>query len=626
MSLYGALSIAMTGLSASQRALSVTAHNVANANTEGYTRKVADQEAVLVAGRGSGARALDPQRVVDEFLNAELRDQRSRLGQSDAVVRYHERLQETVFGAPGDGNRGIANRVSRLATAAEALAVTPEKSALKVAFIGAAQDLVGQIADDAARIQGLRADVDKEIAQTVDAINGDVRALYELNVQIARSQTSTELLDRRDRILQGLAEKIPISISSQENGTVAIYTSGGQALLEYSPSQLDYEPAAQVSAGTMFGSIRLFRASEVDPVSGAPLSGAAGTVLVTAGVRAVLTPELQADGVADASQTVSSPLTGGALQGLLQMRDRVLPELADQLGELAGIVRYTLNAAHNDAVPSPPPARLVGTRTDFADWGAGTSSGQAYLAVVDRATGATVATVTVDAAAPSPAAVAAQIDAGLGGLGSAVLNAAGALEIALGNPAYGLTLSEGDSRITVGDVAGHERAYGLAHYFGLNDLIVASGSNPTALAVRSDIAGDSARLSAIALAVETGPPVSARAGGAGDNRPAKALAAALQQSVSTISRGQMAGGQASVGAYAAGVVELSAVGAEHAKNTEATDRAIVEDLAFRQGSVSGVSLDEELSKLVLYQQAYTVSARIVSITNELFDDLLSTGR
>jgi flagellar hook-associated protein 1 FlgK len=88
----------------------------------------------------------------------------------------------------------------------------------------------------------------------------------------------------------------------------------------------------------------------------------------------------------------------------------------------------------------------------------------------------------------------------------------------------------------------------------------------------------------------------------------------------------MAGGQASVGAYAAGVVELSAVGAEHAKNTEATDRAIVEDLAFRQGSISGVSLDEELSKLVLYQQAYTVSARIVSITNELFDDLLSTAR
>jgi flagellar hook-associated protein 1 FlgK len=175
------------------------------------------------------------------------------------VASYH--LASTTAQHPESRKepRGIANRVSRLATAAEALAVTPEKSALKVAFIGAAQDLVGQISDDAARVQGLRADVDKEIAQTVDAINGDVRALYELNAQIARSQTSTELLDRRDRLLQGLAEKIPISVSSHENGTVAIYTSGGQALLEYSPSRLDYEPAAQVSATTMFGSIRLFR-------------------------------------------------------------------------------------------------------------------------------------------------------------------------------------------------------------------------------------------------------------------------------------------------------------------------------------------------------------------------------
>ena len=38
--------------------------------------------------------------------------------------------------------------------------------------------------------------------------------------------------------------------------------------------------------------------------------------------------------------------------------------------------------------------------------------------------------------------------------------------------------------------------------------------------------------------------------------------------------------------------------------------------------MSGVNLDEELSRLVLYQQAYSVSARLVSITNDLFDDLL----
>lgn len=625
MSLFATLSTAMSGLSASQRALSVTAHNVANANTDGYSRKIADQEAVLVDGRGAGARALDPRRVVDEFLQAELREQQSRLGRSGAVLRYQERLQEALFGAPGDGNRGIANRVSRLATAAEALAVAPEKSALSVALIGAAQDLVGQIASDAAHVQSLRGDVDQEIGQTVAAINADIRALHQLNGQIARSQSPAELLDRRDQVLDSLAAKIPIATARHEDGRLSVYTSGGQALLEYAPSQLVYRPASQVSATTRFGPVEIFRASELDP-AGLPLAGAAGSVLVTGGVRAVLPPELQADGVPDADQVVSSPLAGGSLQGLLEMRDRTLPELADQLGELAGVVRFALNAAHNDAVPHPPPNRLVGSRTDFSDWSGGINTGRAYLAVVERSSGAVITTVALDATATSLGDIVGQINAGLGGLGSAALNADGALEIVASDPAHGLALSEGDSRVAVVDTAGHGRSYGLAHYLGLNDLIVPSGGDPTSLTVRADILADSTKLSAIALAVDPGPPPTAKAGGGGDSRPARALAAALQEQVDIVARGRLAAGRASIGGYAAAVVELGAVTAEQARNVEATDRAIVDDLTYRRGNVSGVSLDEELSNLVLYQQAYSVSARIVAITSELLDELLATGR
>ena len=62
---------------------------------------------------------------------------------------------------------------------------------------------------------------------------------------------------------------------------------------------------------------------------------------------------------------------------------------------------------------------------------------------------------------------------------------------------------------------------------------------------------------------------------------------------------------------------------DRASGVEANDRALAEDLSARRAEVSGVNLDEELSRLVLYQQAYSVSARLISITNELFDDLLS---
>ncbi len=227
MSLYATLSTALTGLGTAQRALALTAHNVANANTEGYTRKVASQEAVVVEGRGAGARTLDPQRVVDEFLDAELREQQGRLGRSEALVRYHDRVQETLFGAPGDANRGLANRVSRVESAAEAMANAPEKSALRVAFVGAVEDLVRQIATDAGAVQELRGDADREIGLTVEAINADVGALHRLNGELARVGGSAELLDQRDQLLAGLAEKLPVTITRDENGTVAVYTRGG---------------------------------------------------------------------------------------------------------------------------------------------------------------------------------------------------------------------------------------------------------------------------------------------------------------------------------------------------------------------------------------------------------------
>jgi flagellar hook-associated protein 1 FlgK len=237
MSLYATLSTALTGLGTAQRALGLTAHNVANANTEGYTRKVASQAAIVVEGRGAGSRTLEPQRVVDEFLDRELRNQQSRLGRSEALVRYHDRAQETLFGAPGDANRGLANHVSRVANAAEALANAPEKSALRVAFVGAVEDLARQIASDAGAVQELRGDADREIGQTVDAINVDIRALYRLNGELARSGGSVELLDQRDRLLAGLAEKIPVTVVRDENETVAVYTRGGEALLEHEPSR-----------------------------------------------------------------------------------------------------------------------------------------------------------------------------------------------------------------------------------------------------------------------------------------------------------------------------------------------------------------------------------------------------
>jgi len=64
--------------------------------------------------------------------------------------------------------------------------------------------------------------------------------------------------------------------------------------------------------------------------------------------------------------------------------------------------------------------------------------------------------------------------------------------------------------------------------------------------------------------------------------------------------------------------------AQHATDAAQRDRALAEALEFRAAGVSGVNLDEELARMVELQQAYTVAARIISVTDELFDELLGT--
>ena len=626
MSLQTILGTAVSGLSTAQRALAVTSNNVANANTDGYTRKIHNQAAVALAGQSAGVRAEDPTRIVDAYLERELRTQTTQLGRSDALADYQDRIQGSILGEPGDTARGLGNGMTTLANAAEALANTPGSSELKAGFLGAAQDLLHELSGDAAAVQSLRQDADGEVKTAVDQINADIKSLAAINAQLSRQGSSPELADQRDQILGHLARNLDITAYEDQNGAVTIYTKSGSALLDGTPSQLVYKPASTVAASGSFGPITLYHAADLDPATGSPLPSAKGTVLVTAGVRADLTPELAADGTPDGQQVIRSSLGSGRLQGLLEVRDRVLPQLADQLAELGAATAYALNKAHNDAVPLPLPQTLSGTRASYAGYDPAANNGTAHLAVIDKASGSSLAVIDIDVTAASPAAIAAQVSAGLGGLGTASIGADGKLSITLTSSAQGLAIDEGDSRIHVDDAAGHDRDYGFAHYFGLNDLVVSAGATAAELALRPDIAADSSLLSQAAMQVEPGPPAAARVGGAGDGRPAQALAAALQTAVGTVARGGLPAKLLSPSAYATSLIANAAVAGDRAKSTQASDQALVDDLGSRAKDVSGVNLDEELSKLVTYQQAYTASAKIVSITDQLFDILMNMKR
>ncbi|MCX7628944.1 MAG: flagellar basal body protein [Geminicoccaceae bacterium] len=624
MTLGTTLQIAVSGLRTAQRALQVTANNVANVSTPGYARKLHAQEPLVLAGEGRGARALVERRVVDEFLATELRMREGRLGRSAVIEEFADRAQSLVFGTPGDTSSGIAGRLHELARALQALANDPDEPALRAAVVGAAESFARTVARSAEAIQALRRDADRRIDALVDAINEDLRALHELERETLRGGETPELADRRDRILRELNRKIDISTYRLDEGRLGILAGGGRPLLEAGPRVLVYEPPPVVEAGTIFGPIEIYAARDIDPATGEPSPGAKGAVLVTGGLRAELPPELATGTPADVALIIRSPLRSGELQGLLEVRDRLLPELADRLDELARIAAFALNAAHNAATAWPPPQSLVGTRREDGTFDAATRSGTAWLAVVDRASGAVLHTIAVDVAADF-ATLVSDLDTALAGYGDAAVDAQGRLRIAL-SAGYGIALSEGDSAISFTDAPGHDWTYGFAHYFGLNDLLVSEPGRPSRMGVHETLRADPGRLATARLAVDPGPPPSAALGGPGDPRGVQGLVAAFQREIETVARGRLSAVRTTVGGYAADLVAAHAAATREAEAEAGADRALVTELETRWSAVSGVNLDEELSRLVLYQQAYTVSARIVEITDRLFDELLAIAR
>lgn len=606
MSLLAALSASLSGLDAARRNVQLAAHNAANVHTEGYSRKKLEQAQRVVDGQGMGVDASAVQRMADDYLSRELRLQKGALSSDQVIADMHDRLQTVLFGPPGQDGFGVAQKISALAAALETFANQPDTAAARTTVLSAVNDFASAVDNAGSLIQSLRKEVEERITELVGSANRDLLALHQLNLEVARGGLTPDLLDQRDRLLDSLAEKIDISVAQLDRGTIAVYARGGVALVEYGAKQLVYSPAASVAANTVFGPISVYETSDLDPTTGKPKPGASGVVLVEGG------------------QVADTPIRSGRLAGLLRLRDHILPSLAGQYDELAELARFALNAAHNEAWPVPPPQQLLGTRSDAASaFDAATRSGTAYAAVVDRASGATVATIALDLSQSASDLITA-LNAGLGSYGSAVFDASGALSITLAN-GYGIAFTSANATITETDSEGRSRSYGFAHYFGLNDLLVRSSARASELALAPAIAADSWRLGQARVDVAGSPPV-AILGGEGDHRGALGLGSALTTAYATITRGELEARQVDVRTYAADIAAVAARAAADAARAVDHRRVLVDDLTARRSAVSGVNLDDELARLTIYQQSYAASARILAVVDEMLSELMQVLR
>ena len=219
------LYIAGSGLRASNAALNTTANNIANANTDGYSRQVVYQQAnnalrvfTTYGCAGAGVDTIAIERVRDQFYNMKYWDNNCKLGEYEMKAYYCQTLEGyfTDNGAAGAGFRTIFNQMSNLL---QGIIDNASSDTSKADFISSAKSLTDYFNNMYGNLQELQKDLNLEIKQTVDQINSLAEKISILNNQIntleVNGGTANELRDQREKLVDELSGLIDVEIEDQ---------------------------------------------------------------------------------------------------------------------------------------------------------------------------------------------------------------------------------------------------------------------------------------------------------------------------------------------------------------------------------------------------------------------------
>lgn len=580
MSIGVALQAALSGLQVNQSAIDVTAANIANANTEGYSRKVIAQEAISNGGRTAGVSIAQIERQVSQFLLRDIRNELSAVGAAGVADTFFGRLQD-MFGGPGD-DRTIGERIAAFAADFESLATTPESFTIRSQLVNSAVGLAQQINEMASDTQVLRADADRDIAQTATEIDRLLTSLQDLNVKIVQAkgmaQPTGDLEDQRDLAVARLAEQIDITTFHRDSGEMVVMTGGGVPLVDHRAASVSHAAVGIVDSAVTY-------------------PGGFGAIYVD-GID--ITPKIQS----------------GRLAALVDMRDNELPAFNAELDSLATRLRDEVNALHNQGTGFPPPNNLTGTQS-FAGGLTSAVAGSGTVRIAVTGADQSFAALPLDLDLSTTAtlgAVVTAINTALAGMATASLNADNQLVLTATNPDFGIAIGKGDSQIG---------GLGFAHYFGLNDLFTgsASGSSSSTFSVNPAIAQQPSRLGAAMLSDIAAGSITVGQTGAvasGDNRIALALAAKFDERLTFSAAGGLPTTAATLSDYGAEILSRNAAQASGASADLNFRQSVADGLKLKAENISGVNVDEELANLIVFQNAYSAAARVVSTLQEMF--------
>lgn len=437
MSLNSIMNIATSGLKTAQAQLRVTADNIANVDTPGYIRKVADQSAAVTNGYGSGVDVTRVRLATDRFLQAASLSAGGDAARQTVRYELYDQIQNQ-FGDPSSDSNFFA-QVDKLFASYATLAESPTSSAGRQDTIYKTQAIFNQASGIAAQIQSARQEADGRLQSAIETVNPLLEQIAKLNKTIASGTVTNEDVTGAQNAQLGLINELSkymdVKVEARSNGGVTLRTNAGTTLVGEGAATLSYQAAGTVGAMTAFSDIMITEPS---------------------GTRWPLL-----DGV-----------SSGQIKGLIEIRDVDAPAAAARLGELTAKLADELNRAHNANSSVPAPTTLAGRNTGQSLENAltgftGTTTITAVNAAgVVQASAQIVfsgATMTVNGVAADPSTFLSVLNAQMGGAATASfsegrlqLDGAGASGVAIADDATSPSAKGGR---------------GFSHWFGLNDLV-----------------------------------------------------------------------------------------------------------------------------------------------------------
>lgn len=574
MTLTNAFNIGHSALTASQVAIQVAGHNLANISTPGYTRQVARLQPVSGSDQGSGVyigrgvRVVEVIRQIDEALQGRLIDGISRESHASVSLDILSGVESLLNELTGVD---LSSELNTFFAAFSEFANNPAATETRATVVEAGVTLASfmrALRSDLTRVQR---GIDQQLGSAVTRADEILQEIASINRAVVTSESGrtqyNDLRDRRDQLLVELSQLIEVNTVEQPNGSVDVFVGSTPIVL------------AGESRGVYFDQ-----------------ETRDGELVVTVRVRA---------------DDEKLRITSGRIGGLLELRDGSVKQTADELDRLASGLIFEVNRLHSSGRASSPLRDILGAqRVPLADQTlAFNDPANATLAALPF--GPVNGSFTVVVRDGSGVEVRSVIEVDLDGIDATGAQGFGddtslddlrAMLNAIPNLNAEITPA-GQLRVFTDagfDVNFENDTSGILATLGMNTYFV--GTDAGDIAVRSDLVAEPLLL----------------VGGLSDgtNETALAIATLRERPVASL------GGLTLEDAWLK-TVERVGVETAGAKTRANATRLVRENLEAQRAGISGVSADEETLNLIQFQRQYQAAARFINIVDEMLQTLLS---